>query len=47
MIQEANDKTFGKGYMGFGSFDDSGKIDNIRIWAKDFEKKPIDVFSSK
>jgi hypothetical protein len=47
IIQEANDKTFGKGYIGFGSFDDSGKVDNIKIWAKDFEKKPIEVYSKK
>jgi hypothetical protein len=47
LIQEAKDKSFGKGYIGFGSFDDSGKIDNIRIWAKDYEKKPIEVFTAK
>jgi len=26
------DKTFGDGYLGFGSFDDLGKIDNIKIY---------------
>ncbi|MBT1698318.1 hypothetical protein KK083_15615 [Fulvivirgaceae bacterium PWU4] len=47
LIQEASDKTFGKGYIGFGSFDDSGKIDNIRIWAKDSEKKGATFFEAK
>ena len=33
-VMEASDKRFGVGGIGFGSFDDSGKIDNIRIYAK-------------
>ncbi|MBN1816538.1 MAG: hypothetical protein JW828_04210 [Sedimentisphaerales bacterium] len=32
-IMVARDKTLGLGLIGFGSFDDSGKIDNIEIWA--------------
>ncbi len=47
LVEEAKDTTFGKGYVGFGSFDDSGKIDNIRIWAKDVEKKGTTVFEEK
>jgi hypothetical protein len=47
LIEEATDKTLGKGYIGFGSFDDSGKIDNVKVWAKDHEKKAIEVFSKK
>ena len=31
-IMVAEDKTFGEGHIGFGSFDDTGKIDNIKIW---------------
>jgi len=31
-VMQAVDKTFGAGSIGFGTFDDSGKIDNIRIW---------------
>ncbi len=31
-IMVAEDKTFGWGYVGFGSFDDTGMVDNIRIW---------------
>jgi hypothetical protein len=31
-IMVAQDKTFGEGRIGFGSFDDTGKIDNIKIW---------------
>lgn len=32
-IMEAEDKHFDFGHIGFGSFDDSGKFDNIKIWA--------------
>ena len=28
-IMTATDKTFGDGFVGFGSFDDTGKVDNI------------------
>ena len=31
-IMVAEDKTFGEAQIGFGSFDDTGKIDNIKIW---------------
>jgi hypothetical protein len=31
-LMEAEDKHFDFGYIGFGSFDDTGKIDNIKIW---------------
>ena len=34
-IMEAEDKSFGAGMIGFGTFDDSGKYDNIRIWSTD------------
>lgn len=34
-VMVAEDKTFGAGWIGFGSFDDTGKVDNIRIWAPD------------
>jgi hypothetical protein len=44
LIEEAKDKTFGAGHVGFGSFDDSGKIDNIRIWSKDAAKKELAAF---
>ena len=31
-IMEATDTHFAEGYIGFGSFDDTGMIDNIKIW---------------
>ena len=31
-IMEAKDTHFTGGYLGFGSFDDTGMIDNIKIW---------------
>ena len=32
-IMEANDEHFVVGRIGFGSFDDTGQFDNIKIWA--------------
>ena len=37
-IMTAEDKTFGEGFVGFGSFDDTGKVDNIKIWAPSAKK---------
>lgn len=31
-VMQAVDSSFGKGYVGFGSFDDTGMIDNVRLW---------------
>jgi hypothetical protein len=45
-IMIAEDKTFTSGYLGFGSFDDTGMIDNIRIWAPSVEAKPTKFFSA-
>ncbi|MEP1487356.1 MAG: hypothetical protein ABJK28_02895 [Algibacter sp.] len=39
-IMEANDTHFIEGQLGIGSFDDTGKFDNIKIWSnKSLEKK--------
>jgi hypothetical protein len=38
-IMTAEDKTFPKGYVGFGSFDDTGMIDNVKVWAPKAEAK--------
>lgn len=43
-IMLAEDKTFGAGYVGFGSFDDTGKIDNIKIWGPSVETKKTRFF---
>lgn len=32
-VMVAEDRTFGAGWIGFGSFDDTGKVDSIRVWA--------------
>ena len=31
-VLEATDTHFGYGHIGFGSFDDTGRIDNIKVW---------------
>jgi hypothetical protein len=36
-IMTAEDKTFAKGRVGFGSFDDTIAVDDIRIWGKKVE----------
>lgn len=42
----AQDKTFQHGHIGFGSFDDTGKIDNIRIWGTAVKREPLLFFQS-
>jgi hypothetical protein len=44
-IMVAKDKTFGEGFIGFGSFDDTGKVDNIKIWGPALgSSKPLPQF---
>ena len=43
-IMWAEDKTFGAGYVGFGSFDDMGKIDNIKIYAPSVQNRKTEFF---
>ncbi|MCK6500510.1 MAG: hypothetical protein L6Q38_13635 [Nitrospira sp.] len=44
-IMIAEDKTFGAGWIGFGSFDDTGKVDNIRVWSPSTpEKRAVTFF---
>lgn len=33
-IMVAEDKTFTSGRIGFGSFDDTGNVDDVRVWAR-------------
>ena len=46
-IMTAKDKAFGAGYVGFGSFDDTGKIRNVKIWGPKLEKKKIGFYQRK
>jgi hypothetical protein len=39
-IMVAEDKTLGAGQIGFGSFDDTGMVDNIRLWSPKVETRP-------
>ena len=43
-IMKAEDKTFGAGHIGFGSFDDTGRVRNIRISGPKAEDKKADFF---
>ncbi|MBN1845138.1 MAG: SMP-30/gluconolactonase/LRE family protein [Sedimentisphaerales bacterium] len=46
-IMTAKDTTFGAGYVGFGSFDDSGRIDNVRIWSPQVTQKKAGFYRTK
>lgn len=43
-IMVAEDKTHGPGWIGFGSFDDTGKVANIRVWGRSVESKTAPAF---
>ncbi|MDT0686945.1 hypothetical protein [Autumnicola psychrophila] len=43
-VMEAEDKHFNFGFIGFGSFDDTGKIDNIKIWGPALAPQHIGFF---
>jgi hypothetical protein len=43
-IMVAEDRNFGPGYVGFGSFDDTGMVDNIRIWGPSVDAKKTEFF---
>ncbi len=45
-IMEATDKSFQSGHIGFGSFDDTGMIDDIKIWAPEIELKSLKPFQA-
>lgn len=45
-IMEAVDQTFGAGHLGFGSFDDTGMMDEISLWAPSFEVQTISKFKA-
>lgn len=38
-VMEATDNHFTAGYIGFGSFDDTGRVDNIKLWGEQVEPK--------
>lgn len=44
-IMVAKDKTHGAGQIGFGSFDDTGKVTNIRIWGTEMKETAAPVFT--
>jgi hypothetical protein len=46
-IMEASDKTFPTGCIGFGSFDDVGMIDDVRIWGPKVVQKKTSFFGQK
>jgi len=45
-IMLAQDKSFGAGAVGFGSFDDTGMVKNIHLWAQGMEVKKTEFFKA-
>ncbi len=43
-IMTATDSHFTSGYLGFGSFDDTGKFDDIKVWAPTLLKQRKGIF---
>lgn len=43
-VMVAEDKSFGAGWVGFGTFDDTGRIANIKVWGKEAEDKQAPAF---
>jgi hypothetical protein len=43
----ATDTRLGSGYVGFGSFDDKGKVRNFKLWAPSSEMAPAAFFTAK
>jgi len=46
-IMTAKDTTFGAGYIGFGSFDDTGRVKNIKIWGRETKQKTTEFYQRK
>jgi hypothetical protein len=46
-VLAANNKTFGTGYIGFGSFDDTARFRNVTIYAKSTVEGPPKFFTAK
>ncbi len=46
-ILTASDNRLGSGYVGFGSFDDKGRVRNVKVWAPSAEKAAAGFFSAK
>jgi hypothetical protein len=46
-ILTASDATLGEGFIGFGAFDDTGAVRNVKIWAPSSTPASADFFASK
>lgn len=45
-VIEGTDKSFTYGRIGFGSFDDTGMVDNVKIWGPGFAPESGDFFKN-
>ena len=43
-VLQGKHSEIGVGNLGFGSFDDTGKVDNVKIWSTSFQEKAATLF---
>jgi hypothetical protein len=43
-IMVAEDKSFGLGWIGFGTFDDTGRVASVKVWGKEADEKRAPEF---
>ena len=46
-IMTSEDKNFTMGFVGFGSFDDTGRVTNIKLWSKQIEHGKASFYKKK
>lgn len=46
-IMEAKDQSFGAGWIGLGSFDDTGRVRNLKVWGNKVTEKRAQDFPTK
>jgi hypothetical protein len=46
-IMTTNDKTYTMGFVGFGSFDDTGRVTNIKLWSNNVEQGKASFYKKK
>ncbi|HVK10571.1 MAG TPA: hypothetical protein VM597_17525 [Gemmataceae bacterium] len=46
-VMVAEDRSFGLGWVGFGTFDDTGRVANVKVWGKEAEEKRVAGFGKE
>ena len=43
-VMRGEDKSFAKGFLGFGSFDDQGRVRNVKVYGRNAEETKCPFF---